>query len=118
MRLERQEIRDEKGDPVAAKPQLAEETDYRQNGKVSEHRTYRPDGTLSIREVCEYDDQDRRTKITSYDEKNTPVHTQSFRWIEAGVGEQTETAPDGKQRERTLRRFDEHGRMTELKTVD
>ena len=43
VRLERQEIRDEKGDPVAAKPQLAEETDYRQNGKVSEHRTYRPD---------------------------------------------------------------------------
>ena len=118
VRLERQEFRDEKGDAIAAKTQLVEVTDYRTDGKVLEHRAYRPDGTVSIREVFEYDDQGRRTKISSYDEKNSPVHTQSFHWIEAGVEEETESASDGKQRERTIRRFDEHGRMMELKSVD
>jgi len=111
VRLERQEIRDEKGDAIAAKPQLVEVTEYRTDGKVLEHRAYRTDGTVSTREVFEYDDQGRRTKISSYDEKNSPVHTQSFHWIEAGVEEETESASDGKQRERTIRRFDEHGRM-------
>jgi len=36
------------------------------------------------------------------------------RWCGRG----NRAASDGKQRERTIRRFDEHGRMMELKSVD
>src|SRR5437879_4638404 len=92
LRLEGQEIRDGNADAHTIQPHCVEETASRPDGKPSGHRTYRPNGTLSICEVFEYDDQGRRTKITSYDEKNTPVQTQSCHWIEAGVEEETASA--------------------------
>ncbi|MCU1273617.1 MAG: hypothetical protein JWO48_1048 [Bryobacterales bacterium] len=118
VRLEREVLRDEKGKSVEGKKYLEQETRFRPDGKVTEHRVYRPDGALSVREVTEYDDQARRTKTTSFDDKEKPVRIQVFRWIEPGTEEEIARDAGGKQLDTTLRKFDDHGRMSEFTSLD
>jgi hypothetical protein len=118
VRLEREVLRDEAGKSVEGKKYLEQESRFRADGKLTEHLVYLPDGTLSVREVTEYDDQGRRTKTTSFDAKEKPVRIHVFRWIDPATEDEIEQDAAGRELEHALRKFDEHGRMSELTSLD
>src|SRR5579884_104969 len=94
---------------------LEEQIDYRSDGKLAERRFWKPDGTLSAHQQYEYNDQGRRSRITYLDGKGNKTRTETFRWPDSSTEEELAEQPGSSSPIRTIRRFDQHGRMVELK---
>ncbi|PYT28540.1 MAG: hypothetical protein DMG57_14745 [Acidobacteria bacterium] len=113
MRVEREESLDATGNPITAIRYVQQVTEYRKDGKEAEHRTYRPDGTLSYRDLYEYEEDGRLAKVTTLDDTGTPVRVQTVYRTGPGMEEVVDVGPDGRERSRTMNRRDEAGRPLE-----
>ena len=113
VRVEREEFLDAAGNPITAIRYVQQVIEYRKDGKEAEHRTYRPDGTLSYRDLYEYDDEGRLVKVTTLDDTGTPVCVQEVYRTGPGMEEVVDVGPDGQERSRTMNRRDEAGRPLE-----
>src|SRR5437879_6110923 len=72
--VEREEFLDETGNPITAKRYVQQVTEYKKNGREAEQRTYRPDGTLSYRDLYEYyEEEGRLATVTTLDDTGTQV---------------------------------------------
>lgn len=101
------------GQPIV---QPEEEWEYSNNGKPLAHRRF-SDGKLVANESFDYDAEGHRTAITTRDAAGKVVREQKFRRLDDGSEEEVDIAA-GKQQDRTIRRFDEHGRVIELKSIE
>ncbi len=110
VKIEREKL----GDASILQPE--EEWEYSGNGNPLAHRQF-ADGKLVANESFEYDAGGRRTAITTRDAEGRLIREQKYRPLDDGSEEEIDIAR-GKQQGRTIRRFDDHGRVIELVNVD
>src|SRR5579872_7227661 len=112
--LQRETLRDDTGKPADPRKYVVEETHYRDDGEIEEHRASGPGGVLSTHEVYQYDVEGHKTKVTTYDQKDAVSRTQFFHRSEPGIEEETTQGADGKPAPyRAIRHFDERGHLLE-----
>jgi hypothetical protein len=114
VKVEREVIRDDRGEGTAGKRFLEQQTDYRPDGKTAERHFWKPDGTLSSHEVYEYNPQGQRTTVTYLDDKGKTVRTLRFRRPDANTEEEIDEHGGPIPSTTTTRKFDEQGHMIEM----
>ena len=100
------------------RPYLQELTHYQSDGKKTERSTYRPDGTLSYREVYEYGAKGRLT-LTTFDDTGRKVQEiRRVRSAQTRTEEEVVMNAAGRELSRTVSKPDAAGRVLESTLTD
>ena len=109
IRLERQDFSETGGSTTY----LQEVTRYLPRGKITERYFYRPEGTLSVREVYEYGEDGRLRGVSTFDQTGTLLCVKNLRSPEKGAEEAVVLDRHGKKLDRTLAKLNEKGQVLE-----
>jgi hypothetical protein len=119
VRVERRDLRPQVGSPPADTAYLQEVTEYGPGGKKAERSIYRPDGTLSYREVYEYASEGHLITLMTFDGTGKEVQkTRAVRSTDTGLEERVVMNADGKELTRLVTRMDAAGRVIESTSID